>query len=297
MFNSNSESNSHYLVLTEKERSYGIHILSCGYQNCKPHSSYPPYEHPGNYLFNSNNQRILKEFQLIYIVEGKGKLVIENQEHDITKGTIIFVMAGQRHYYHPDPETGWEEYFIGFDGNTVKKMIRANFSSSKNIFRTGINVELIQLFHESLNVIRNDVPMLQFRLSGIVMHMLGLLIYDRTNRLNFIGNHQQVADRAKKMMNDQISGQLKPEDIAQQLELSYSGFRTIFKTQTGHSPARYYRLLKIQKAKQYLNETDIPIGAIAKLLNFNSTNSFMISFKKNTGLSPLEYRNIPTHLK
>lgn len=297
MFNKKSESNAHYLVLTEKDRTYGVHILSCGHQNCHAHAQYPPYEHPDNYLFNKHKERILKEYQLIYITAGKGKLWMNDVQYEIHTGTIIFIMPGQKHYYCPDENTGWEEHFIGFDGETAQQIISTNFSDDRNIFKIGVNLEMIQLYEEALRTIQNDDPMLQFRLSGIVMHMLGLISYEQANQLNFIGNHQQVANAAKRLMNEQISGQISPEEIAQKLQLSYSGFRTIFKLQTGLSPARYYKLLKIQKAKQYLDETKMPVHTIAKLLNYSSSNSFMISFKKNTGLSPLEYRNIPHETK
>lgn len=291
MFNSSFDSNSHYLILSEKERSYGVYILSCGYQKCKPHTAYPPHEHPGNYLF-TNKKRVLREYQLVYISEGKGVLYVGEHEYEVTKGSVLFIMPGQAHYYCPDQESGWEEYFIGFDGDTAKDFILENFHETKNLYRTGIDIELTQLFHTALTAIRNDEPMLQFRLSGIVMHMLGLLSYNQLNRLNYIKNHQQVAEKAKKIMSDHINGHLNPEDISQKLQLSYSGFRTIFKSQTGYSPARYFRLLKIQKAKQYLNETDLAVDAIAKLLNFNSTHSFLVCFKKNTGVTPLDYKMI-----
>lgn len=53
----------------------------------------------------------------------------------------------------------------------------------------------------------------------------------------------------------------------------------------------YIDQVKVEKAKYYLQETDLFIQQIAEKLGFNSSSYFTAFFKKYVSLSPQEYRN------
>ena len=75
------------------------------------------------------------------------------------------------------------------------------------------------------------------------------------------------------------------------LNISYSWFRKTFKKYTGYSPAKYFQELKLRKAKQILINTSYPVKEICFMIGYTSTEHFSNLFKKNTGLTPLEYRS------
>jgi AraC-like DNA-binding protein len=83
-----------------------------------------------------------------------------------------------------------------------------------------------------------------------------------------------------------------PEAVASKLNIGYSWFRRVFKEYTGLAPAQYQLLLKIQVAKEWLMDDQIPIKDIAFRLNFNSHFHFSNIFAQKTGLSPSNYRKI-----
>jgi AraC-like DNA-binding protein len=65
----------------------------------------------------------------------------------------------------------------------------------------------------------------------------------------------------------------------------------VFKQYTGFSPAQYQMEIKIQKSKDLLTSTSMPVKEIAFDLNFESVSYFVTFFKSKTGMSPTEYRN------
>lgn len=71
---------------------------------------------------------------------------------------------------------------------------------------------------------------------------------------------------------------------------SLSRFKSKFKAETGITPAEFVSLRKIEKAKLLLETTGMSITAIALDLGFSTSNYFCSVFKKQTGLSPLQYR-------
>ncbi|RYY54340.1 MAG: AraC family transcriptional regulator, partial [Chitinophagaceae bacterium] len=83
---------------------------------------------------------------------------------------------------------------------------------------------------------------------------------------------------------------LSLEEIAAELNISYSWFRRVFKQYTGFSPAQYQLEIKLQKAKELLTSTNMPVKEITYELNFESASYFVTFFKSKTGLSPGDYR-------
>ena len=78
---------------------------------------------------------------------------------------------------------------------------------------------------------------------------------------------------------------------SEELGVSYSNFRKLFKEHTGLSPAIYQQALKLQRAKEMLTTTDMSIKEIAYRLNFDSPDYFSAKFKAKTGRKPSDLRN------
>jgi len=78
--------------------------------------------------------------------------------------------------------------------------------------------------------------------------------------------------------------------LAQHVSLSPSYFSTLFKQHTGYSPTRYIHKLRIDRAKQLLQNTSLSIRRIAEEVGFPNAYYFTRVFTRETGLSPRSYR-------
>lgn len=81
------------------------------------------------------------------------------------------------------------------------------------------------------------------------------------------------------------------EDLAQIAGVSTIYFRKLFTEIVGVSPINYVQNVKVQKAKEMLFSDYSSITDIALSLGYQNIYDFSRAFKKNTGLSPLQYRN------
>lgn len=87
----------------------------------------------------------------------------------------------------------------------------------------------------------------------------------------------QKIEQAKIIMNENVSGNVDPEELAMRLNISYSWFRRVFKEYTGYAPAKYFQELKLRKAKQMLVGTSQSVKEISFFLGFQSTEYFSLS--------------------
>ena len=270
-----------YLIVNDMDRKFGLWVNTVGYQSIPPDSPYPLKEHPSGYFFNAEKGRVLREYQLVYITKGRGLFSSDStSEKQVCKGRLMVLFPGQWHTYRPLRQTGWTEYYIGFEGPMIDAIVDDAFlSQEQQILEIGLNEELVSLFSRALAVAEADKISAQQYLSGIVLHMIGMIL------------SVSKIEQAKIIMNENVSGNVDPEELAMRLNISYSWFRRVFKEYTGYAPAKYFQELKLRKAKQMLVGTSQSVKEISFFLGFQSTEYFFSFFKKRTGLTPLEYRS------
>ena len=80
------------------------------------------------------------------------------------------------------------------------------------------------------------------------------------------------------------------QDVAGEVHLSQSHFSTVFAQETGLTFTQYLTALRIGKAKELLEATEMRSSQIAQEVGYNDSHYFSYLFKKTTGLTPSEYR-------
>lgn len=281
-----------YLIVNDTDRKFGLWVNTVGCQSIPPGAAYPLKEHPTGYFFNAEKGRILREYQLVYIVKGRGLFTSDSTpERQVCKGRLMVLFPGQWHTYRPLRQTGWTEYYIGFEGSVIDRLFYESFlSCDRQILEIGINEELVSLFLRALEIAETDKISAQQHLAGIVLHMIGLILSVSKNKVYEMSEIDSRIEQAKIIMNENVSGYIDPEELAMRLNISYSWFRRVFKDYTGYAPAKYFQELKLRKAKELLVTTSQPVKEIAYYLGFQSVEYFFSIFKKRVGLTPLEYR-------
>lgn len=288
-----------YLIVNDKDRSFGLSINTVGYQSIRPNSPYPVRNHPSGYFFNAQKGRVLREYQLLYITKGQGSFASDDtSDRQVGKGHLIVLFPGQWHTYKPDTATGWNEYYIGFEGTMADQLVRNSFLTKDNqVLDIGLNEELAMLFSRALEVAEEDKTASQQYLAGIVLHMIGLVLSVSRNNVFEKDNVSEKMEQAKIIMNENLCREIDPEQLAARLNLSYSWFRKAFKDYTGYAPAKYFQELKMRKAKQLLVGSTHSVKEICFMLGYTSTEHFSNLFKKHAGITPLKYRAFGRDLK
>lgn len=267
-------------------------LISCttvGYQIVNPQCCYPSSKHPDNYNFKQHG-RILHEYQFVYIVEGSGYFTSAScPTTRVSAGTILVLFPGEQHFYHPDPESGWTEYWVGFKGYGVDEWVQNGyFSPSTPLLNIGISQSIIGLYQDILAYAKEEQSGALVLIASAIFHMLGKVYYKSRCRVN--APVLDKINRAIVIMRENLHTTKYPEEIAKDLGLSYSWFRKAFREHTGVSPARYQLQLKLNKAKELLASTDFSISEVAFQLGFDNVSHFSLLFKTKEGVTASEFK-------
>jgi transcriptional regulator GlxA family with amidase domain len=79
-------------------------------------------------------------------------------------------------------------------------------------------------------------------------------------------------------------------DLAEEVHMSPFHFTRMFKLATGHSPHRFITLKRVERAKELLATSDLPIAAIAAAVGYQTQAHFTGVFARHAGFTPKVFR-------
>ena len=287
----NKNSRRKYLTINQSDQIWGLSINSVGKQIIAENEVYPPQIHPTRYLFNTHNGRILNEYQLLYITKGKGTFTSKSAgSHQVSEGSMFLLFPGEWHTYMPDKSTGWNEYWIGFDGKIIDDWAKNGFFKKESpIFNIGLNEEVIAMYKRAIIIAENQEANYQQALSGIAAYLISMALYMSRNIDFSKSDIAKQINIAKVAIHENITS-ITPEKLAELTCMSYSKFRKIFREYTGFAPSQYIQEVRINMAKEMLTNTSKSIKEIAFELGYENKDYFFTVFRKVTGMTPVNYR-------
>lgn len=283
-----------YLPVSPRDEAWGICCTTTGYQHVPPGERYPLERHPDSYNFVTDHGRVLDEYQLVYVTAGEGRFESASCPRTVVKaGTMIVLFPSEWHSYAPDPETGWTEWWVGFRGEQVDRLVRSGFfSPSRPLYPIGASAGIECCYREIVATVEAERTGFQLLASGIVQHMLGAVLFEHANRGSSDDPIVEKIDRAKTILRDHIGRDISPERIADELGMGYTRFRRAFREYVGVAPAQYRQVVRLNKARELLGATACSVSEIASRLGFESVSAFSLFFRSREGMSPNSYRKI-----
>lgn len=99
-----------------------------------------------------------------------------------------------------------------------------------------------------------------------------------------------LIDKAVEFIHRNYASTLEDEDVARRLGLSTSHFRHLFKLRTKKPFRKYLQTVRLERSKDLLMKTDLPVSAIAKAVGFASPAHFTRAIQAHFGAPPSALR-------
>jgi AraC family transcriptional regulator, carnitine catabolism transcriptional activator len=102
-------------------------------------------------------------------------------------------------------------------------------------------------------------------------------------------------NRARALMQAHIDDPLRCVDIAARLNISQRQLERRFKQTTGRTIHAEYRLVRVERAHQYLQQTDLSVTEVAALTGFSSVDYFSKVYRRSFAVLPSRDRRQATN--
>lgn len=269
--------------------AWGCTAISVGHTKIMPHSKYPPIRHPDDHHFDWKRGRILQAYQVILISEGQGLFEFSHRGRTqlVQSGSIVLLFPGVWHRFAPDPELGWTENWIECRSTAF------DFARTAGLIDPARSVlpstpEFAEVFEKIHGLAVEGGLSNQSLISTLGLQLLALL--SRQSELASAAPADRLVERARVLLMERCTQRVSVEKLAEELGVSYSHFRRVFREKTGISPKQHLVSLRIRRAQDIFANTDKSVKEVAGLLGFSSAFHLSTQFQETVGCSPSAYR-------
>lgn len=231
------------------------------------------------------------DYHLLYIVKGFCRVVLPEGEVEAGEGSLVLYRPGERMEYYFEANSGSVSYYIHFTGRDAEKVLRELFIYEKSIYQTQKSPELARIFSQmhreySLSQVAHEQVTAGLLLAFLGVAARGVLLAEHSVDEK---KQSQVQAAVERMYLD-MDKELSIEMLSRECNLSLGYFSHLFRSVMGVSPHEYLSRLRIERSKEMLLNTDLPILQVGLSVGCADQNYFSRFFKEKTGLSPSAFR-------
>jgi AraC family transcriptional regulator, arabinose operon regulatory protein len=230
-----------------------------------------------------------------YCVRGRGWCRLGGVTHTVGPGDLLVVPVGMPHAYGADPKNPWTIHWFHAMGEHLPLLLgRLGCDAQKPVVRLGVDVALTALFDEVHAALEDDYSEPQMLLaSQILAHLIGLCIkLKRSANAERLDTSKRVA-LTLEHMKAHLAEDLDVEKLASMAGLSPSRFQALFRAANGISPCHYLKCLRVHRAAQLLDTTNLAIKDIAGEVGYQDALYLSRVFRQVHEQSPSAFRNRP----
>lgn len=253
-----------------------------------------------------------KFWQIVYIIKGNAKLIVDGTVFNVSDGQVIFRVPNKTSFIsYPDENISIAvidftsssphmDYFtnkiFNIYGEECSNLLDSIFtfarlstpikdSESKAGFNPKIDADPIVVQFVATNLERFLI-MTFSRLQQLPY------IFNNDIKTNNYNEFKRIVTSVKQYLSDNTDKNFSVKEISDFFCINPNTLMKIFKNDTGESIINYFISLKIKKAKKLIQTSSMNFTQISESLGFSSCNYFSRVFKNQTGITPSEYSKI-----
>ena len=238
-------------------------------------------------------------YEIIYYIQGKGKLIIEDNSFDYFPGSYCIIDKEAWHSEAAAEDT--DLIFVVFEHPGDIITVNGESQSIKSICNIvyADSTESPIKFSDMLDTIMTEFYSDNCASLAISEHLTEVLLLftlrHTTANINIISTKQSSLESAYRQIIDYFNSDIDCSKIAKSIGYSYDRFRHLFKERFGLSVKQMIIAKRMDNAKILLCTTDLTVSEIASACGYKNVTQFCSTFRKTQGMAPIEYRRF--HVK
>lgn len=224
-------------------------------------------------------------FVLTFNMETKGHVHVDNRVFDFMPSQTLLILPYQFHHFSHlgSSQLHWLFCTFEFKAETFLEPLRNRVVETSN----HIQIARDALLEEWQRDERQDEQLQTALIRLLLTVKQGGQVPDETR---LPGSRDSLLRSINRLMSQWRGKTVLVVHLAEELNLSESRLRALFKATAGIPLGRYILNYRLNRAMALLRTTGLPIADVAEEAGFGSPQAFCRIFKKETGRTPLAYR-------
>ena len=232
----------------------------------------------------------LPSYLLLYTLGGSGRLLYGEQEYTLLPGDIAFLdcMAFQR--YETGPEGHWYLKFVHVYGLSVAYYYELFIKEGANVIHIPAASHMPFYLDRLLQLYRPRSANSDLIASMHIVELLTELILNAQSLTPY--GAEEYLLRAASYLEAHYREKLTLNTLSEYLSVSKYHLQRQFKAHFGVTPAQYLTNLRINRAKELLRTTAMPVYEICEQIGMDNPSYLIKLFRDHEGMTPYAYRKI-----
>jgi AraC-like DNA-binding protein len=242
------------------------------------------------------------EYEIAYVPHDRGAYMIQDIEIPIEPGDVFIVNANDIHQpilSKPDNRGALVTYFRAslFGDEEERAQWLEPFAHARELGCNKLRADtelraLLMRLHEVAETKRRNW---QLAARGLMTHAVSIIAGMFADRIESSGAARRIAKTQRfasviAHVNANLSRQIDAAELYRVAGLGHSRFSEQFRAAFGVSLTSYVRTQRLRRAQRLLRSTDLPVTEVAFACGFGASSLFNTAFKKETGMSPTQFR-------
>ena len=225
------------------------------------------------------------------VIAGRGYYLLDGTLHSVSENQIFAFFPNDKIEYYPDPDDPWQYYWVNFVGAKAKTfMDLCRFSKAEPVytFRSEHILDLFRNIATQENHLMRDILTI-----SKLYEIFALIIEERCDSLPPVAERPNNPDSVIRYISENyMNASLSVASVAQKMGYDTKYFSRLFKQKVGMPFTKYVNRLRIMKACEYLEKTNMSLKEIASMTGFTDSLYFSRRVAQLILSSPSEYRKM-----
>ncbi len=254
---------------------------------------------------NIHNMHFHNLLEIGYCHYGDGDLVIEDDTYRFDAGMISCIPANYLHVTRSDANVRafWEYIYISPE-DIVRQWGKSTQETRQIMDAVGrksffVKVEECPAIAALIRAIFVEMQHRSAHYRECVRGMAYALLFEIA-RFNDMGEGQSAGKSVSLQLGSAIEyvdknypNNFKIADLANECHMSETHFRRIFQEKMNMTPVEYVNFVRVRKACELIDKTDISMEDVAEKVGFVTPSTFNRNFRRIIGTSPYQWKKRP----
>ena len=284
-----------------KEKTPRYHLNLCFSDNTKKYDNIVPIQIGRLYCHEQMSYTPHKHadfFELTIVRAGEGFVGCNGVETPVKAGDIYVSLPFDEHSVTSSAQNPLEYDFCSFKlelgefHDEIYNLVSLNANPTKRVFADAFLSSLLEnVVMEFIEPRIHSEILIELAFKQIIIHLIrNFSDVSPTSKIKNISFADELTYKVMNYVQTNIFTITSIKDISNEFGYNNSYLSTRFKKNTNKNISEYVLEVKMQKAKELIEERKLTLTAIAEKLNYSSVYSFSKAFKKFYNISPLTYK-------
>jgi len=223
-------------------------------------------------------------YVLHLVLSGLGRAKWGRRSRTLSRGRLFLIRPGERIFYQADADEPWSYAWIGFAGVHAGSLTRLLPDDERAPCLETHNLHQAEsYFNKIAQTLETARAHSSYRAAGLLLLLLAQLEEEREAASGRRTSAEDLVQEARAFIDQNFQREIDVADVISHIGVDRSHFSRVFRTHVGTSIQDYLIQTRMERARRLLQETSLPVRAVAASVGYRTYGSFSRRFHRYFG--------------